>query len=70
MSLILANKANSVLMGTTKMLPIWGGGGVGKRWVFHISCLILAPEPLKKRNFPERPISAKANNTIANENIK
>ena len=27
MSLILANKANSVLMGTTKMLPIWGGGG-------------------------------------------
>ena len=69
MSLILANKANSVLMGTTKMLPIWGGGGE-KRWVFHISCLILAPEPLKKRNFPERPISAKANNNIANENIK
>ena len=68
MSLILANKANSVLMGTTKMLPIWGGGG--KRWVFHISCLILAPEPLKKRNFPEWPISAKANNTMANENIK
>ena len=62
MSLILANKANSVPKGTTKMLPMGGGGGV--------YCLNLAPEPLKKRNFPERPISAKANNTIANENIK
>ena len=56
-------------MGTTKMLPIWGGGGGWASGGYFIFILLFS-EPLKKRNFPEGPISAKANNTIANENIK